>query len=158
MGLGIPSELIPAKTGAVPATVGQVARFFPFTGGTGAGFGDYRVGNVGTNSQGRISFDIPDDFGSLIELVLVGIPAASFTNQDIDLLSDYGAVGELKDANSEADTTSVRSGTADTILEYDISGIFTAIEAGDYCGLQVDHNSIGVTVGYLGVRMRYNKA
>jgi hypothetical protein len=116
---------------------------------------DYRARSIAASGAHRFTFYIPSDFSSLVELVLVGIANATIAGVDIDLQSDYALAGEDSQTNSESDVTSTYSFTNNFITEIDISAVFSNLAAGHYCGLFVDHNGIGTTVNYLGVRMRY---
>jgi hypothetical protein len=72
------------------------------------------------------------------------------------LTSEYGkAPGEVLTQHSEADLGSLYSGVANTLLSIDLSVVFSAIAGGDLCGVLVDHQGIGTTIDYYGVRMRY---
>ena len=84
--------------------------------------------------------------------------AASISwKKDIDLYSNYHAAGENYNNHSESDTTSTYdfTGMTDKGIEIDISGIFSNIQAGDLCGIQVDHKSIGGAIDYLDVYGEY---
>ncbi len=117
--------------------------------------GDYRAKTQTGTADFRYTFNVPADFGSLLELVLVGVANATIAAVDIDLASDYAAAGELFNAHSEADVVSTYSFNIDEMTEVDISAVFSAIAAGDYCGIFVQHQGIGTTVNYLGIRMKY---
>jgi hypothetical protein len=130
-------------------------KFFPPTSNAVTIIGDFATISVGANANLAITFEFPDDYVSLSQLVVVGWPNASFTAQDIDLTSDYGAVGELYNANSSADATGTYSGVINTVFELSIANLFPSASAGDYAAAQVDHNAIGTTVNYIGIRMQY---
>ncbi len=118
--------------------------------------GDFLVRNVPPTGGFRYTFQTPEDFGELSSIHAVGIPSANGTNEDIDLSSDYGKPGEAFDFHSETDTTITYSFTADEITLLDVSSVFSALEALDLCGLQMNHNlSGGATWHALGVLMRY---
>jgi hypothetical protein len=126
---------------------------------TVANDGSYRVRNIGSAGAFRFDFKVPHDFSSLVSLVLVGWPesGAAGPGKDIDLTSEYGAVGEARNQHSESDTTSTYDlGSTDVIFELDISGVFSVLAANDYAGVLVDHNGVGGVVHYLGIRLRYN--
>lgn len=145
---------IPIKGGTVapPPTVQQ--RFYTAT-NYDANFGDYRVQNISGTGAFRFTFDVPDNFVSLVSLVMRCIAQADVVDESIELFSDYGTPGELFDANSEDDTTSLFSFTEDEIAELDISSVFTNLAAGQSCGVFIDHKGIGTSIKYLGVRMVY---
>lgn len=130
-------------------------KFFKFSGNAATDVGDYSSLSLGSNGSVNITFEFPDDFTTLQELCVVGIPVSTFVAKDIDLTSDYAALGELYNNHQGSDTTTTYSGTADTILEYDATALFGSASAGDYAGLMIKHNAIGATIRYLGLRMRY---
>jgi hypothetical protein len=126
-----------------------------------ANFGNYRVRNILGSGTYRFTFPVPENFDSLISLDLIAVPASGVagSGKDIDLFSEYAILGELTDANTEADTTTVYdfTGKADQFIKIDISPVFSALEPGATCGLLVDHNGIGGTISYFMIKMAYNK-
>jgi len=120
--------------------------------------GDYATHYVAAGGSSRFSFRIPSDFVSLVKLVMVAIPNNTTVNDDIDLSSDYGKVGEPYNAHSESNTTLLWSATASEIVEFDIVSVFSAIEAGDECGLFIDQNGITGGVHYLWILLEYVSA
>lgn len=135
---------------------------FPITLFTGQNRGDHRVDSLGATGVGRYNFSVPDDFGTLTSLELIGIPMAGAAggSKDIDLFSDYGTVGENFANHSESDTTTVYDFTGDTdlFISIDLSVVFSSLVAGDFCGVQVDHNSIGGAIDYKLIKMVYTPA
>lgn len=119
--------------------------------------GDFSVRSAASNDSTYFAFHVPPDFGSLISADVIGIPLATFTTQNIDLFSDFGAVGEVFNVNSVAETTLTYSGTINVILSISVSVILAGIAVGDYVGVQVDHVGIGTSVDYIGLRLRYNR-
>lgn len=121
--------------------------------------GSYRVRNIGGSGAHRFSFRIPENFQSLNSLKLIGIisSGAAGSGKDIDLISEYAAIGEDKSINGESDVATVYdfTGLDDEFAEIDISGVFTGISAGDKCGLEVDHNGIGGGIDYIGIELLY---
>jgi len=65
-------------------------------------------------------------------------------------------VGDASNDHSEADVGSTYSMTGLQLSALDLSSVFSALAAGDFCGVLVDHNAIGTTVNYYGIRMRYS--
>jgi hypothetical protein len=108
-----------------------------------------RVREIGSTSAWDFDFAVPNDFSSLVSLEAIGIPNASFSNKGIYLSSVYGAVGETDNAKTF-------SGTGNQWIAINVASVFTALAAGDICGVRVDHQSIGTTINYIGVRLRYN--
>lgn len=135
---------------------------FPITLFTGQNRGDHRVDSLGATGVGRYNFAVPEDFGSLTSLELIGIPmaGAAGASKDIDLFSDYGAVNENFANHSESDTTTLYDFTGDTdlFIPIDLSVVFSSLTAGDFCGVQVDHNSIGGAIDYKLIKMVYTPA
>lgn len=118
--------------------------------------GDYRGSSIGASGSGRVIFGIPDDFGSLVSLEMVGIISAAITAKNIDLTSDYAASTEDAQANSESNVAfTVTSANANEMFFYSISSVFSSIAAGDICGIMADHKAIGATITYLFVKMVY---
>lgn len=124
-------------------------------------YNNYRTRSVGTGGNHRFTFDVPDDFATLVYLWLVGAPTggAAGAAKDIDLASNYGRInqGESVIFNQETDTASTYdfSGLADTWVGIDISGVFSSLVAGHSCGVLVDHNGIGGSIEYRGIRIGY---
>jgi len=120
---------------------------------------NYRVRAVGKTSDYNFNFRVPYDFASLIsaELIMIVPAAAAEVDSDIDLSSEYGSVGELTNQHSESDTITLYdlSGSAGEFFALDIAPVLSAISAGDFGGINVDHNVLGGTVNYLGIRLRY---
>ncbi len=122
--------------------------------------GNFRVKVLGSDGGGAYcNFHVPHDFTAISALELIGIvgSGAAGSGKDIDLYSEHGAPGEAYDTHTEADTTSTYdlTGKTDVLHPFDISGVFSAIAAGDYCGFSLDHNTIGGSIYYLGIRLRY---
>ncbi len=121
-------------------------------------FTTYRARSLSGTGQFNFDFRVPRDFTSIISLVAVCAPNANFGAAGaIDLESNYGADGESVGAHNETQSLTGLSGTQDVWTEIDISGVFTALAAGDYCGVNLDVISgIGTGVNYIGIRLRYN--
>lgn len=117
---------------------------------------NYGVRSAGSTAQTFFTFQIPHDFVSLISLQAVYFNSSSLVTVDIDLNSNYGALGEDRANHQESDTTTTYSSNANEISSLDISVVFSSLAAGDFCGVNVDHNGIGATSKYLGILLRYN--
>ena len=121
--------------------------------------GDYAVRSVASNAQGRVSFHAPSNLGALVSVELVGIVSAGAAQaaRDIDFYTSYAALGEPSTQHQQSDLTSVYdlSAVSGQIYSFDLTALFTALAAGDYAGVQVDHNSIGGAIDYLGIRLGY---
>jgi hypothetical protein len=95
----------------------------------------------------NFDFYIPADFLALQEIKLVGIANKNFTNEDIDLDSNYHGPGEDYQTHVESDTVTV-SGIDNQSFDLDVSSVFTALSADDRCGLRISHN-ISIEIHYL---------
>jgi hypothetical protein len=114
---------------------------------------------VGTGGQ-RFTFAIPSDFVSLSSVNLIGIisAGAAGASKNIDLSSDYGAIGEAYNLHSESDTATTYdfTGKANQYAAIDLSVVLSSLSANDYVGIFVDHNSIGGDIDYVGIKLVYN--
>jgi hypothetical protein len=120
--------------------------------------GTYRVISVGTDGSIEFSFYVPNFVRDVKALTVVGISSAAAAGaaKDIDLASEYGAVGEARDANSASSAAATYTLPADKVIfELNALPVFADLESGDYAGLSVQHNTIGGAVSYLGVRLKY---
>jgi hypothetical protein len=115
-----------------------------------------RVRAIGSTGNMGFDFAIPNDFASLVSLEVIGIPDASFSNKAIYLTSVYGAVGEAFNTHAETDNTKTFSGTGSQWTAINIASVFTALAAGDLCGVNLNHQTITTSMNYVGVRLRYN--
>lgn len=122
--------------------------------------GDFRTRSIGASGSWNFTFYIPHDFNSIIDLVAVAAATgggAVGTGKDIDLSSDYGGIGEQGTVNSETDTASTYTIPAvGELFELDLTPVFSNLDPGDICGVNIDHNGIGGSVDYLGIRLRYS--
>ena len=99
---------------------------------------------------------MPHDFNSIINAVVIAVPADSAGPQDVDISSDYAADGEDATAAGEGPVTLTPTYVANQMTEFDVSAVLTGIAAGDYVG--VDFNRMGNGFGnmdIIGFRMRY---
>lgn len=126
-----------------------------FDGDFDADDGDRRVRNVVTDGSHRFNFYVPEDFASLVSIDILGYSVGAISAQSINLYSDYAAVGEASNQHSESDTSNTLTTTAGQIFEMDLSSVFSSLNAGDHCGVLIDHQTIGTTIRYLGIRLRY---
>ncbi len=124
--------------------------------------GEFRIRSLTASASFNFTFNVPYDFASTISLVAVCIPesGAAGSSKDIDLYSEYGGLGEAHNQHAESDTAATYdlTGTSDEIYELDLTPVFSSLAAGDYCGLEIDQNSIGGTINYIGIRLKYNVA
>jgi len=117
--------------------------------------GDFRVRTIATDAAFRFSFPVPADLVTLVSVGVMGIPELTNPAAQIDLLSDYGAVGEAFNTHSESDLGGTFAVVDDELFELDVTSVFSALAAGDRCGIRVDHMAIGGNIDYIGVRMAY---
>jgi len=121
--------------------------------------GDFRNRSVGSAGNYNFTFSIPNDFISLVSIEAVGIVSsgAAQTNRNIDLSSDYASIGENFQQHSETNTTILYdlSGKSNQLVGLDVSSVFSQIVAGDFCGLNINHITIGGSIEYIGIRLRY---
>jgi hypothetical protein len=134
----------------------EVTECLYFSVDTDANFGDYRTKSIGTGGNFQGSFIVPDNFSSLVSLKAIFCPLANFVGATATLTSDYSAEGELYNNHSES-ASPVYSGTASTWGSLDISGVFTALAAGDRCGLRIVIGATGTTLHFLGYELKYKR-
>jgi len=115
----------------------------------------YANRSAGSTAQSFVSGTIPVDFNALVSIDLLVFYLASAVLVDIDFNSSYALKGQDRLFNAESDLTGTFSWNANEIAEHDVSSVFNSLAAGQAFGLNVDHNSIGTTGKYLGLRLRY---
>lgn len=134
-----------------------IEEFFPCN--ADASDGSFCVRNLAASGAATFSFRVPNSAQAVLAVELIGYPTAGATGagKDIDLSSEYGAVGELKNLHAEVDnTTTYTIPAADTLWALDLTTVLSAVAAGDSAGVLVTHNAIGGTNRYLGIRLRYS--
>lgn len=147
-------NLSPAQLGVTGGVIKEI--FFPVN--WSGVRDDYPTVSIQQNGDGEFGFQVPADFVSLTELALIATKRSGpGGNEDIDLFSNYGEVGESNTFNSESDTTSVYTfpATNDEFFEIDISSVFNSLARSDIAALLLDQNGVGTTVDYYALRMRY---
>ena len=115
-------------------------------------FADFQIGGA-TNVVRFFSFFIPTDFVSLVSCELIYIKRDSDSIQ-WQLDSDFGAPGEQFNNHSESQLTGALAETDGDIVALDITGVLTAIAAGDFVGLQADPTQ---RARPLGIRLIYSQ-
>jgi len=121
----------------------------------GANEGNYRVRQVSGTGAFRHNFRVPHDFTSLLSVVAICAPLVNVVAGDIDLFSDYGAQGASLTQFQETDVGATYNLTAMVWNALDLSPVFNSLAANQYCGVQIDHNGLGTSVDYFGIRLRY---
>lgn len=123
-------------------------------------FGAYRGLQLGASDTGEFAFMVPADLASLTSAKLIGIvqAGAALGGRDIDLLTQFAAVGELFNFNGAVDSSTVYDFSAGTnnLVEIDFTALLAGAAPGDFGGLQVIHNAIGGAVIYLGTVLTYS--
>lgn len=119
----------------------------------------YNTRSIGATGNQNWNFQVPDDFGSLQDLVLYGDPSAGAAGpaRSIDLISNYALPGEAITANSESDIGTLfdLTGLDGTWWGLDVSTVFSNLQPLHMCGVEIDHNGIGGGIEYMVLRMRY---
>jgi hypothetical protein len=120
--------------------------------------GSYATVEVGQNASINLTFNFPDDFGTLPVIEVICIPNDTEVDKNIELFSNYAAVGEDKAANAQSDIAQLFSFTADEIFAIDVTSLFTSAVGGDMAGIMLDHIGINTSIRYLGMRFQYKPA
>ena len=108
----------------------------------------------------RYNFYIPSQAVTITAVDLIGQVSSGAANasNDIDLTSDYCQTsGEAANFHTESDTATTYdfSGASGQLIELDLTSVLTSLTGGDHGGVQVKHNSIGGSMHYFGIRVRY---
>lgn len=123
---------------------------------------NFRVRAVGTSGNFSFNFKVPFDFVSLIEITaqMFVESGAVGTGKNIDLSSNYCAIGEVYSTHGQSDTVSTYNlgSVADGLAEISLASVFNSpgIGAGDICGVNITHSALGGSVNYVGLRLKYN--
>jgi len=115
-----------------------------------------RTKTVGASGIGRFMFAVPSDFASLVSLDALMQPAVTNAAADIDLLSQYGAIGASAISLSTSNNAIVYSLVANQLKALNIASAFPSLAANQACGIKLTHNAIGGSSEYYGIRLRYN--
>ena len=112
----------------------------------------YRSAVINASQGVGFNFRVPSNFTSITSMVVVTIPDASET-LTYDLSSTYAGAGQANNTYSETVSNATLAVTSGEIEELDVSGAFTALSAGDYCGLQFDSDTADIRV--IGLYFKY---
>ena len=117
----------------------------------------YRIDSEADNAY--MSFFVPHDFTTLTALVLLFFHyhAGVFTDR-LNFYSYYGALGEDPDIFAETALDIDFNGALESYKykEYNMSGIVTNLDAGDYVTIKVTGDATNVpNLGVIGARLRY---
>lgn len=157
---GIPLSKLEAAVCSETEAKGFVTKefFVPVTFGTDIGYyGNFSVAYcnaVGENAY--IAFHTPHDFTAIVEAVIIVIPRATKAAADWEIRNHYAANGEGYSTNSEVDGETTYNVSAYELFEVDISGILSALAAGDYVGIRLTQSEAGHDVNVIGVRFKYS--
>lgn len=124
-----------------------------------ANFGTKRVRTIAGSGSYRFNFHVPGHAIQIVGIELIGYvgTGANTTGRNIDLVSEYGTIGEIDAQHTETDTTTTYNltATANTLQAISVMSVLSQVAPGDYGGVQVDHVALGGSIYYMGVRVRY---
>ncbi len=115
---------------------------------------DLVLSQVSSADQIYVAGKVPDDFATLVELVLIVWPDATETVQ-YDLDSNYAAVGEVHTTHSEQALDQTKALTVNTLDELDVSGVFSSLAAGDVFGLRFSSDTNNIYA--IGLSLKYTR-
>lgn len=128
-----------------------------------SGAGHYMPGSFQNGTDyGYCSFYVPSEFASLVSAkMVVQCMDTEATNNNWDVWSQYckPADGEAFDTHAESDLALAWNGTAVTdnnMYEADISGVFSALAAGDVVAVRFGPSSSSDDVLGIGVAIEYS--
>ncbi len=116
--------------------------------------GDFGTMLWNAPEDGYFVFMVPHDFTSLISALLVGVSEHDVAFQ-LTFASDYAAVGQAYTTHSESDTDTTTP-VIDQIFGLDVSGVLSAIAAGDYVGIKVTRGAGGAFLYAYGIKIKYS--
>jgi len=116
--------------------------------------GSYSVNSVSKKSSTYFTFHIPNDFSQIESINVFYVPLFNNNNDNLELSSTYGSVGEDYDQNQEAEDISVDF-EKDKLSQLDVKTVFGNLSPNSMCGLKIQHDKIGGTVRYVGIEVRY---
>jgi hypothetical protein len=144
-----------------------VSALIPPIAATGSGAnitsnGDFPVAslnNVNSSAAAFFGFAVPDDFDALVEMCVIFVSSAT-TTLEYDLHSDYGALGEAYSNHSESALNQLKAATANVLTSIDVSGVFSSLAAGDFCGLKfiTSTGANAANWNLIGVMLRYTRS
>lgn len=132
--------------------------FIPINGGNtltsdyDTALGDYAVNTPDNGENVYFNFRIPDNFTTLTTAKMIMIPDTTETVQ-IDVTTDYGALGEAYNNHSGSITDGTLSVTADQLSGISVASAITSIAAGDFVGMKVTSNT--TTLRVIGLEIVY---
>ena len=121
--------------------------------------GSLRAREVLASGSWRFNLAAPADMVTLIAADLIGVvkAGADAGARDIDLVSEFGALGEARNFNTASDLASTFNfaGLLDSYAAVPLATVLAGLAPGDVGGVLVTHNAIGGAVRYLGIRLTY---
>ena len=132
--------------------------FVPVTYASNVGItlrGYFAVADCANGDYGLVNFYVPHDFTTITEAVAVLIPKDTNATANIDINSIYAANGEAYNTHSEAEAAATYAITTNQIYDLDISGILSALAAGDYVGIRVLSGAADSEFYLVGIRFKY---
>ncbi len=125
--------------------------FFPITGinnaGTLGAVGDFIINTLTAGNYCYFNFKAPHDFVSLTECKILGISDGTGTI-DWTATTDFAAIGEAYNTNSDSDTANGLAMNDTEIEEVDISAAFTGLAADDYVGVKFLVDAVDTLASY----------
>ncbi len=134
----------------VPCVYGNLA-------GGGTVYGDFLTGQLNDAAHFAVmTFKVPRDFTAITNAEIIVIPRATQGAADWDIATDYGAVGQLYNAHSEADAARTYNVVNNTLFAVSIATELSALVANDYVGVRITQGTAGHNVNVVGIRLRYS--
>jgi len=139
---------------------GLKTAMFPAESNGNSSVGNMRDRGVGATANFNFNFWTSADFTTLASATVIGIPSAGAAGaaRDIDLDSTYGDVGMSVTQYAETDTaiTYDLTGTSGQFYAMDVSSVLNNLGPSQFGGINIDHNSVGGTIEYLALLLRWN--
>lgn len=115
-----------------------------------------RTKTFAASGTGRFMFATPADFGSLVSIDAIMMPVATNAAANIDLTSEYGALGASAIGITQTDNASTYALVANQLKAISLATVFGSLAANQQCGVLISHTTIGGSSEYYGIRLRYN--
>ena len=90
-----------------------------------------------TNDEGFVNFWVPADFSALITAECLILPLDTQGAVNMDIYSNYGAVGEAYDTHDEQDIATTYPFTTNENVAIDVAGILSALAPLDMVGIRL---------------------
>ena len=102
-----------------------------------------------------IGFKVPHDFNSIISAEIIIVNYDTNATANIDTHSEYGSIGQVYNTHQEDEVAATYNLTANLFFGVDVSGILTALVAGDIVGLGIDCEDVAARFYVVGFNLRY---